>query len=553
MVFRQTPWYDPSTRSEVEQRFFEWFDRSQLLFMGSACDLRCRYCFRIFDNESFSPIELLEQQMKAARANGAKRIILTGGEPLIHPKLDKALEHINELGFEGFGVQTNGTRMTEPSFVESLHKRGLRYCHISYDTPDRDTLEEMTGSKKLYDQLYAAFENISPYPDVTLTIKAVITTLNARHIPAFIEAMHELKERFGLTPVLTLTPMVPPESRYNPLVPRYESLVDAIFDGIAAAKEVGLRALYHHVPYCVMRGRVHDSVDYHTRDGFLDEEGVFSENDLYDKNAGCERCDLKDKCPGFPTSYALLYGDREFQPVGQDAEPAPRQPVRPVRAENSDWSSDIRIVLGSLRKAGTEYFSYKSIIDLIPRIAGPGSSRIILTGPEPLQHPALPQLVGHLAESGFEVWIETLALGLHRIQTLEILQEHGLAGVRWLHLHTSAPPYLAMLGKPLSGGLVNRTGEVLEKAGVEVEHVFPTGDEPVNTVLRRVRAVSKLPFQKGRRPRYTLSCLPALEKWSTWLGIEHPGEPRWSHGLKEIPGIFIEERQAQRVYFEDRE
>lgn len=543
MVFRLTPWYDPSRCSSEEQRFFEWFDRSQLLYMGSACDLRCRYCFRIFDNESFSPTPLLRQQMKAARADGARRVILTGGEPLIHPKLDEVLADINEMEFECFGIQTNGTRLTEPDFAERLYQAGWRYCHVSYDTPHRDTLEKMTGSKRLYDQLDATFENIARYPDITLTIKAVITTLNAGHIPAFISAMGDLKERFGLNPVLTLTPMVPPESRYNSLVPRYPSLVKAVFEGIEAAKALGLRAFYHHLPYCVMNGREEDSIDWYTRDGFVDPDGQFTVNELYDMNEGCQRCDLKKTCPGFPASYALLYGDGEFQPFGPDSMDVPKQAISPTKSDSSDRGEDNRIVLGSLRKAGVEYFSYKSIVDLIPRIVGPGNSRVIFTGPEPLQHPALPELIGQLAERGLEVWIETLALGLHRVETVAILQKQGLAGVRWLHLKTSAPPYIEMLGKPISGALVNRTGEVLEQAGIEVEHVFPTGTEPFQTVLRRVKAISKLPFQKGRKPRYTLSSLPSLENWSRYLGIER-AELRLGEQENQI---------GPQVYFEDRE
>lgn len=63
------------------------------------CQLRCRHCYAmaIPSNGEFMPPGRLMELVLAAKEMGFRQVILTGGEPLIHPKLDELLKSLENL------------------------------------------------------------------------------------------------------------------------------------------------------------------------------------------------------------------------------------------------------------------------------------------------------------------------------------------------------------------------------------------------------------------------------------------------------------------------
>jgi MoaA/NifB/PqqE/SkfB family radical SAM enzyme len=75
----------------------------------NACNLNCIHCLR--DNSAkkqYLPIELFEKVLVQAKSYGSQIIILTGGEPMLHPGIEDMVDLIVRHGYQWY-IVTNGT------------------------------------------------------------------------------------------------------------------------------------------------------------------------------------------------------------------------------------------------------------------------------------------------------------------------------------------------------------------------------------------------------------------------------------------------------------
>lgn len=78
---------------------------------------------------------------------GVSLITISGGEPLLHPKLDQIIRHIRSHGLIATLI-TNGYLLT-PERIKRLNRAGLDHLEISIDNvlPDKRVQEEPKGAR----------------------------------------------------------------------------------------------------------------------------------------------------------------------------------------------------------------------------------------------------------------------------------------------------------------------------------------------------------------------------------------------------------------------
>ena len=135
-----------------------------------ACNLHCRYCSPLPENEAgalprketvpapaksipesaagqnalLSPGEIREVSA-AAVSLGITRFRLTGGEPLLRADLAEIIRGIRGIpGVEAIGVTTNGLLLA--GRVRDLADAGMQAVNISLDSLDPDTFHRITGN-----------------------------------------------------------------------------------------------------------------------------------------------------------------------------------------------------------------------------------------------------------------------------------------------------------------------------------------------------------------------------------------------------------------------
>lgn len=133
------------------------------------CNIRCFYCMPE-DGAEFAPVRDLltfDQILRFVKASlpiGISKIRLTGGEPLLRPRLTELIDALTELeGIRDLALTTNGVLLAK--HARALYKAGLRRLNIHLDTLDRDRFLQITRR----DDLHRVLEGIAAAVDAGFT------------------------------------------------------------------------------------------------------------------------------------------------------------------------------------------------------------------------------------------------------------------------------------------------------------------------------------------------------------------------------------------------
>jgi MoaA/NifB/PqqE/SkfB family radical SAM enzyme len=104
------------------------------------CNLSCAYCNEYDDSSAPVKTESLCRRVDLLAEFGTTAITLSGGEPLLHPELEKVIGRIRGHGILA-GLISNGYLMTRER-IRSLNKAGLEYLQISIDNVQPDEVSK---------------------------------------------------------------------------------------------------------------------------------------------------------------------------------------------------------------------------------------------------------------------------------------------------------------------------------------------------------------------------------------------------------------------------
>ncbi len=128
--------------------------RSVRLSLTDRCDLACVYC-RPSRRDGYLDDRLDDAAWRTLIAGlvarGVRRVRLTGGEPLLYPRVVEMVAYVASLGVDDLALTTNGTRLAE--LAGPLRAAGLRRLTLSLDSLDPSRFFRLTRGGRLAEVL----------------------------------------------------------------------------------------------------------------------------------------------------------------------------------------------------------------------------------------------------------------------------------------------------------------------------------------------------------------------------------------------------------------
>lgn len=120
--------------------------RNLRISLTAACNYACTYCVPdgkrlVAAQDELSADSLARAVEYLVEAAGIERLRITGGEPLVSPRLDAFLRQISRLGLSDISLTSNGQLLERK--LPLLLECGIRRLNISLDTLDAERFRQI--------------------------------------------------------------------------------------------------------------------------------------------------------------------------------------------------------------------------------------------------------------------------------------------------------------------------------------------------------------------------------------------------------------------------
>jgi radical SAM protein with 4Fe4S-binding SPASM domain len=211
-----------------------------------ACNNACPHCYNEperFTMHSLSLDDWLHIFDTLAEI-GIPHVILTGGEPTLHPDLPAIIRHADSLGLI-VGMNSNGRKLADRSIPQTLAEAGLNHVQITLESCYAD-VHNMMVAAKAFDETVHGIQNAVASGIHTIT-NTTLTRRNQDHAVEIVEFLYDLGLRtFAMNGMIyagggTDDPAAIPSEEMA-------ALLVAVRD---RAEELGMRFLWYTVTdYC---------------------------------------------------------------------------------------------------------------------------------------------------------------------------------------------------------------------------------------------------------------------------------------------------------------
>ena len=131
------------------------------------CNLSCAYCNEYDDSSAPVPTDVMRRRLDKLADLGTSAVIISGGEPMLHPELEEIIAHIRARGMLA-ALISNFYLLTREKILK-LNDAGLEYLQISIDNVNPDDV-----SKKSLKVLDRKLEWLSELAEFKVNINSVI-------------------------------------------------------------------------------------------------------------------------------------------------------------------------------------------------------------------------------------------------------------------------------------------------------------------------------------------------------------------------------------------
>lgn len=297
--------------------------RSIALFrLGEQCNNKCPMCSNSGRPEAFfQPIADLLARADFLRGQGFRRVVVTGGEPTIHPGFWQVIARLGENGIV-WDANTNGRSFADPAFTARAVDAGLQRAIVSLHSHRSEASQEISGvSAKGHEEIVCGItELLRAGADIMLN--CVITRLNIGELADYLRWC--LATWGGGVQVKFAFPTsLGKGGEWAGIHLRYEEVQAELRALQELADSHGGELLFESVPPCILGDAGLANMG---RSGFGETHYLedITGNRLYAMRhieaalsvhaEACRTCSALPHCPGIGEDYARRFGTDALRP-----------------------------------------------------------------------------------------------------------------------------------------------------------------------------------------------------------------------------------------------
>jgi wyosine [tRNA(Phe)-imidazoG37] synthetase (radical SAM superfamily) len=297
------------------------------ILLNYNCNAKCLFCSQDFQwrkEPNDLPFEKAVEHMYLAYKNGYRRLGFTGGEPTIRKELPKLIALAKKIGYTYIRIQTNGVRIADYEYVKTLADAGLTFVKYSIHGHNAELHDKLVAIPGAFDKCLRSIENLKRLK-VGIGVNIVLNEWNYRHLVKFYE-LFLLK--LELSNFVIIAPLYEGNMTLNDVKgARIGARITDMAPHIRKAYEVFTKVnfpkpplLLHFTP-CVLPGYEQQMLGWSAFNTMVvSPKGVKRDLDQTAqfhtvKTEACGKCVYNDRCIGFDSSYARVFGTDEIIPL----------------------------------------------------------------------------------------------------------------------------------------------------------------------------------------------------------------------------------------------
>jgi MoaA/NifB/PqqE/SkfB family radical SAM enzyme len=176
---------DPTKNVEKEEAAHEKRNWVRLTF---DCNDRCVFCLDAHTHDGTNrDREEIKQQILDGRRKGADRLILSGGEPTIHPNYVDFIKLGRMAGYRKIQTVTNGRLFAYREFLTKCIDAGLGEITFSIHGVNARIHDALVGTKGAFDQEIVGLQNALDDGRVIINIDVCVNRGNVKTLPDLLE------------------------------------------------------------------------------------------------------------------------------------------------------------------------------------------------------------------------------------------------------------------------------------------------------------------------------------------------------------------------------
>lgn len=216
------------------------------------CNNNCIFCLQghhpNINHRSFEDIKI---ELDEAIKSKVNKIILSGGEPTIHPDFLKIVNYCTKNKVKQVQAITNGRMFSNLEFLDKAIKAGLTEITLSIHGANEKTHDSLVNVPGAFNQIKKAISNIKQY-DVVTSIDFGIFKQNYKELPDIIELIYD---KFKIKGDIDLIgPVYQGNAQKNDILPEHEKVEPFLKKALQKCKEKKAVCWVLRIPLKYMAG-----------------------------------------------------------------------------------------------------------------------------------------------------------------------------------------------------------------------------------------------------------------------------------------------------------